>query len=71
MNVRLLKSKMVLAGDENFVNDLARVIGKNRRTASKVFAGKRQCTPKEIAAISAKYALSNENVIEIFVEGEK
>lgn len=71
MNVRLLKSIMVLAGDENFVNDLARIINKSRATASKIFKGKRQCTPKEIKAIAEHYTITDENVIKIFVEGEK
>ena len=48
MNVKLLKSKMVLYGDEDFVKDLADLLNITRQTASAKLNGITPFTQPEI-----------------------
>lgn len=70
MNVKKLKSKMVLCGDEDFVLATANVIGVSRQTASNKLRGESEFTQSEIAKISKWYSLTDEEVYEIFIEGD-
>lgn len=69
MNVKILKSKMVLAGDEDFVTNVAEVIHKSRQTAGSKLSGKVEFTLSEIALISKHYGFTGEE-LKNFVEGE-
>ena len=68
-NVNLLKSKMVAAGDTDYINKLATLLDVSRTTASKKLNGEKSFTQQEIAVIAAKYNLSAEDIKEIFVDG--
>lgn len=70
MNVKKLKSKMVLCGDEDFVLAIAKVLGKSRQTASNKLNGVNDFTQPEIAQISKHYNLTDREVYEIFIEGD-
>ena len=70
MNVRLLKSKMVLYGDEDFVKAIAELLEITRQTASAKLNGNSEFTQSEIVLISKHYALSDEEIRKIFIEGE-
>ena len=65
-NVNLLKSKMVAAGDTDYINKLATLLDVSRTTASKKLNGEKSFTQQEIAVIAAKYNLSAEDIKEIF-----
>ena len=70
MNVKLLKSKMVLYGDEDFVKDLADLLGITRQTASAKLNGITPFTQPEISTIAKHYQMTGDELQEIFVEGE-
>lgn len=70
MNVKLLKSKMVLFGDDSFCEMLAKILNITRQTASAKLNGKSDFSQTEIAIISKHYCLSDEEIRKIFFEGE-
>ena len=70
MNARLLKSKMVLYGDEDFVKAIANLLEISRQTAGAKLKGESEFTQTEIAIISKHYCLNDEEIRKIFIEGE-
>ena len=70
MNVKMLKSKMVLCGDEDFVKAIASLLEVSRQTASAKLKGERIFTRDDIAIISKHYCLNDEEIRKIFIEGE-
>lgn len=70
MNVKILKSKMVLCGDEDFVKAIANILKVSRQTASAKLKGESQFTRDDIALISKHYCLNDEEIRKIFIEGE-
>lgn len=70
MNAKLLKSKMVLYGDDSFCESLSKLLNITRQTASAKLNGKSDFTQPEISTISKHYCLSDEEIRKIFVEGE-
>lgn len=75
MNAKLLKSKMVLYGDEDFVTAISKLLEIARQTASAKLNNESDFTQTEIATISRHYGLSAEEIRLIFVgetdEGER
>lgn len=67
MDAKLLKSKMVLYGDEDFVSAISKLLEISRQTASSKLHGKTKFTQTEIATISRHYGLTAEDVKNIFV----
>lgn len=67
MNERLLKSKMILYGDEKFVYALSQLLNITRQTASAKLSGESEFTQTEIAVISKHYRLTGEEIRQIFV----
>lgn len=67
MNQRLLKSKMILYGDEEFVTAISKLLEISRQTASAKLCGESDFTQSEIATISKHYHLSAEDIKNIFV----
>lgn len=67
MNAKLLKSKMVLYGDEDFVSAISKLLEISRQTASSKLHCKTKFTQTEIATISRHYGLTAEDVKNIFV----
>lgn len=70
MNVKLLKMKMVEAGDEDFSKSLASILEVTRQTASAKLNGESEWTQSEIARASNYYQLSDEEIRKIFVDGD-
>ena len=70
MDVKLLKSKMVLAGDEEFVKAIATLLEVSRQTAAAKLDGNSEFTQREIALISKHYQLNDEDIRRIFIEGD-
>lgn len=70
MNVKLLKMKMVEAGDEDFSKSLASILDVTRQTASAKLSGDSELTQSEIARISNHYQLTDEEIRRIFVDGD-
>lgn len=68
MNAKLLKSKMILYGDENFVSAISKLLEISRQTASSKLHNKTKFTQTEIAIISRHYRLSAEDIKNIFVD---
>lgn len=68
-NTNLLKSKLIAAGYENFVADLATILDISRSTASEKLNSKKPFTQPEITKISNVCHLSATEVIEIFMLG--
>lgn len=66
-NTNLLKSKMIAAGDENYVEVLASLLNISRTTASKKLNGNTTFNQLEIAVLAARYNFSNDDINEIFV----
>ena len=66
-NTNLLKSTMVAAGDENFVQRLTEILGCSRTTASYKLNGKISFTQDEITKLTRQYKLTGEDIINIFV----
>lgn len=69
-NMNLLKSKMALLGDTNYVQCIADLLDISRTTASKKMKGLSPFTDTEIAILTKKYGLSGEDLKEIFVGAE-
>lgn len=67
MNIRLLKSKMVLAGDN--VPMLADFLGQTETNVYNKLSGKINWTLRDIGMISNRYDLTNDEIVEIFIEG--
>lgn len=67
MNVKLLKSKMILYGDEEFVTAISKVLEVSRQTASAKLKGESDFTRAEVEKISKYYRLSAEDIKNIFV----
>lgn len=70
MNAKMLKSKMVLAGDEDFVKAIANLLEISRQTASAKLNDEREFSQTEIALISKHYNLNDEEIRKIFIEGD-
>lgn len=68
LNVKLLKSKMVLYGDEDFVMAISKLLEIARQTASAKLHGKSDFTQTEIAIIARRYDLSADDIQKIFVD---
>lgn len=66
-NTNLLKSKMIAAGDENFVQVLADVLVCSRTTASRKLNGELQFTQGEISILANRYNLSADEIKQIFI----
>lgn len=66
-NVNLLKSKMIAAGDENFIQVLADILVCSRTTASRKLNGELQFTQGEISVIAKRYNLSADEIKQIFI----
>lgn len=69
MDVLLLKSKMVLFGDENFTNSIANVLEITRQTAAAKLNGESEFTRSEIAIIAKHYNLTDTEIKKIFFVG--
>jgi len=70
MNKNLLLSKIKVTGDNQ--NDLALVIGLSaQRLSAKINDNDAKFTQSEIQSIKNHYQLTNDEVIEIFFEGDK
>ena len=67
MNIRLLKSKMVLAGDN--VPMLAEYLGQTETNVYNKLSGKINWTLRDMGMISNRYDLTNDEIVEIFIEG--
>lgn len=67
MNTRLLKSKMILYNDEDFVTAISKLLNITRQTASSKLNGESDFTQSEIKTISNHYHLSAEDIKNIFV----
>lgn len=67
MDAKLLKSKMVLCGDEDFVSAISKLLEISRQTASSKLHCKTKFTQTEIATISRHYGLTAEDIKNIFV----
>lgn len=65
-DIRLLKSKMVLAGYENFTTDLMNLVDCSWGSASGKLNGKVPFSQKEISVLTSSLNLSGEDVKEIF-----
>lgn len=70
MRAKVLKSKMILNGVENYVQGIADLLGVSRTTASKKLNGETGFTNNEMKLIKAEYNLSSEEIVEIFLEGD-
>lgn len=71
ININLLKSKMALLGDTNFVQSIADTLNISRTTASKKLSGSSPFTNIEIAVLTKKYGLSGDEIKEIFAGADK
>ena len=67
LNTRLLKSKMILYSDEDFVSAIAKLLNISRQTASAKLNNESDFTQSEIRTISNHYHLSAEDIKNIFV----
>ena len=66
-NTNLLKSKMIAAGDENFVQCLSDVLGCSRTTASKKLNGELPFSQTEITKLAKRYSFSGDDIKNIFI----
>lgn len=66
MNVKALKARMVLSGDEDFAKAISEVLRISRQTAGAKLSGNSEFTQSEAAAIARYYHLSNEEIRLIF-----
>lgn len=69
-NSMLLKSKMILCGDEKFSQSLSDLLGVSRQTATNKLCGKSSFSQHEIAVIAKRYCLTNEEIRKIFIEDD-
>lgn len=67
MNTRLLKSKMILYSDEDFVTAISKLLNISRQTASAKLNNESDFTQSEIRTISNHYHLSADDIKTIFV----
>lgn len=65
-NTNILKSKMVMKGDENYIQCLADFLDISRTTASKKLNGEKDFNQSEITKLAFKYELSACDIKEIF-----
>ena len=65
INKRLLKSKMVL--EDKTQNDIAKLLGFSIPSINKRFNGKVKFKPDEIKKIKDYLKLTNDEVVEIFI----
>lgn len=70
MNVKMLKSAMVLFGDEDFVRAIASILNISRQTAASRLNCTTEFTQTEIAIIANRYQLTDEEIRKIFIEGD-
>lgn len=68
MNVKMLKAKMVMFGDEDFVSCIAKLLEISRQTAAAKLNGCSEFTRTDIALITKHYGLTDEEIRKIFVE---
>lgn len=66
MNIRLLKSKMVLVGDT--MEDLICYLGQSRQNVYNKFNGKTAFSLQDVSEISKRYKLTNAEIYEIFIK---
>ena len=66
----MLKSTMVLFGDEDFVNTLALILNVSRQTAASRLNCTTEFSQSEIAIIAKRYELTDEEIRKIFIEGD-
>lgn len=66
-NTKLLKSKMILYGDENFVQCTADLLNCSRVTASKKINGEKTFSQLDIIKFAEKYNLSADDINNIFI----
>lgn len=71
LDVKLLKSKMVLHGDEDFVKKIAEILDISRQTASAKLNGKSEFTRDQMKLISEHYRMSDDDIRKIFIEGDR
>lgn len=69
-NATLLKSKMILYGDENFSQSLSELLGISRQTAASKLYGKSSFSQHEIASIAKRYCLTSEEIRKIFIDDD-
>lgn len=69
-NEKLLKSKMALHGDDDFVNSLAELLNIRRQTASAKLNSESDFNQTEIAIIAKHYDLNGNDIKEIFTGGD-
>lgn len=67
MNTRLLKSKMILYSDEDFVTAISKLLNISRQTSSAKLNNESDFTQSEIRIISNHYHLSADDIKTIFV----
>lgn len=68
MNVNLLKSKMALKGDTQF--DLGKALGITKASMSVKMTGKNPFKLNEVKFIADRYELTNDEIVEIFLNEE-
>lgn len=68
MNVNLLKSKMALKGEAQI--DLAKAMGITKASMSVKMQGKNPFKLEEIKFIAKRYDLTNDEIVDIFVNEE-
>ena len=66
MNIKLLKSKMALAGDTTA--ELATYLGQTRQNVHNKLIGSYSFSLQDVSAISKKYNLTNAEIYEIFIK---
>lgn len=69
-NTNLLKSKMALFGDTDFVKSLANILDISRTTASKKLNGQADFSSSEILILAKRYNLSADDIKNVFVGAE-
>ena len=69
-NTKLLKVKMVLYGDDDFVKTLATLLEVTRQTASDKLNGRSKFDQSEIATLTKHYSLTADEIKEIFIDGD-
>lgn len=65
-DVKLLKSKMALSGDDDFVKCLSQLLHISRQAASEKLNGKTPFKQTEIMIITKRYGLTGEEVKNTF-----
>ena len=68
-DTKLLKIKMLEAGDEHPTNALVKILGVSLPTASSKLNGKAQFTQGEIVTLAAYYGWNYETVGRVFLRG--